>query len=159
MLDVHVLCLQCNFYCRLVIGFPQGNDDDNETAPAKKHPLPVSKGTSATIAQCSVLKCSKSSTLFGLMRNFSQNIVQVLSINLCLRSSCILSNIITTFIVLYIIAAFFPFCAPGCEIVAPPPKRQRCDTASELENHYYGVIILVITVFHTAFFKIESCFG
>ena len=57
------------------------------------------------------------------------------------------------------IAAFFPFCAPGCEIVAPPPKRQRCDTASELENHYYSVIILVITVFHTAFFKFESCFG
>ena len=83
------------------------------------------------------------------------NIVQVLSINLCSQT---IMYFITTFIVQYIIAAFFPFCAPGCEIVAPPPKRQRCDTASELENHYYTVIFLVITVFHTAFFKFESCF-
>ena len=33
-------------------------------------------------------------------------------------------------------AAFFPFCASGSEIVAPPPKRQKCDTPSELEDHY-----------------------
>ena len=60
------------------------------------------------------------------------------------------------------IAAFFPFCVPGGEIVAPPPKRQRCDTSSELENHYSSVIlyvILVITVFLSAFFKFESRFG
>ena len=73
------------------------------------------------------------------MQDFSQNIVQVLSINLCSQT---VMYFITTFIVLYIIpvAAFFPFCEPDCEIVAPPPKRQRCDTTGELEYHYYSVI-------------------
>ena len=132
-----VLCLQWNFYCRLVIGFPHpGDDGDNETAPPKKHPLPVSKGTSVTIAQCSVLSAHKAAHCLAWCETFNKHSPSVVH-QFMFSDRCVF---ITTFIVLYIIAAFFPFCAPGCEIVAPRPKRQRCDTASELENHYYSVI-------------------
>ena len=52
---------------------------------------------------------------------------------------------------------FLFICAPGGEIVAPPPIWRRCDTPGELEDHYY--IVPFKHNFTAASFKPESCFG
>ena len=57
---LHVLCfvftVQLNLYGLVIIAWLSlpGNDGDNETPPAKKHLLPVAKGTSAQSATKSV---------------------------------------------------------------------------------------------------------
>ena len=127
-------------------------DDDSETPSDKKHPLPVAKGTYATskIKEGQFyLSWVAHVCDYALLTyvKLPMTIFQKVSIvHLCFQAfGYWISSTFCDYNLHYASVAASLFCAASDDSVVPPPKRQRCDTASkftELQGHCYSAVLV-----------------